>query len=117
MNKHVSLSDAEVMDTLVEALEEALGEDGARLIRRRFGGRQVTCETLRDYAISVFGRDKGDLFYAISPTVSRVYVPMMPRLEKRRRALELLEAGWSRSAVAEELGVSDRWVYALISNK
>jgi len=97
-------------------LKRILGDDGMRALTRAFGGRRlyvprapgashpITVALGADAAAHLAGAFRGE----------DIDVPMLPETKAEIRRLDGL--GWTRSRIARELGITERWVYMTLSN-
>jgi len=92
-------------------LRRLLGDEGARLLAEAFGGRRlyVPRSPGPHHPITVaIGEDRAGRLAGAFHGVG-IDVPMLPAKKAEIRRLDRL--GWTRSAIARELRVTERWVY------
>ncbi|MDE0705702.1 MAG: hypothetical protein OXH59_18490 [Rhodospirillaceae bacterium] len=100
------------MATLRDELEELLGPDGlAALSAARGGRRAYVPRSPRDshWLVEALGRERaGRLAWRYGG--SRIDVPLGPPRDRNARIRELRASGRSASAIAAEVGLSERQV-------
>lgn len=102
------------------ALQDCIGREIAEELCRKFGGRApyVPTKPRKTHALAAVIGVPALMQLAARFGGNHVALPNLRRPDAAKaKVLELLEAGWKHSAIAEECGITERWVRTLAARK
>lgn len=105
----------EGLEATTDNMRRILGDDGLDRLAEAFGGRRlyVPAAPGPHHPITVaigadLARKLGEAFHGVD-----IDIPMLPRTRAEIRRLDAL--GWTRTRIARELRITERWVYKVLS--